>query len=1172
MIASAGALLAATCVHAQAVAPASAAEPSTRPLPNLPAAQARTGASGEEEVVTLSPFEVVSDTRGYFAANTMSGTRFNSKIEDLAASLSVMTKEQMSDFAMLDVNDVFMYMGGVEGTGTYTDYEIDRNGQLTDNVQMNPTMANRVRGISSANISYGNYESMGRTPIDPLVIEGVEVSRGPNANVFGLGNSSGTVNQVPVSANLTRNRTKVEFRTDSYGGYRSSFDTNRVVIPGLFALRASASFNHEDFIREPAGVNTVRYNVFAKFQPTPSTRLSAGFLHYRMNGNRPNYTPPRDYVSAWVEAGKPGWDPIAQVVHLNGQTIGNGGPGTTTPITSDNNLPYYLYRAGTMQTRSNIYVDQGGIAYWTTPSTNNPASNPFTPAANTQSVRLMQSGINLGSPTASPGRYTNQPLFTTTPSVSSKDIYDWSDINLSSVNRLMDRSDTFMAEVDQRVFQTQRQMLAFQLGFFREDSTRYQRTPIGNSGTSGQSGQLFIDINEKNLDGTPNPFFGRPYIAATEPLTRLLPSKWDTYRAQAAYRIDLRGEKSALKWLGLQQISAYNEYKYRITRSYSFRDVLSSNHSWTQTGLTGFAANQARGNQSNVTNGPQSGANIVRGYFRYYVGDNQGANIDYAPSSYSYGNYPFVWGGYTLSGGVPVAGSGRFTNENATLSEVATTDSTGGNNNLKQILKTRGAVLQSYFLNNDLITTFGIREDKVYSKNGVLTTNLVENNTVHDYDTTDRWQAGDYRYNVGKTKTAGAVLHPFRSIRGIGSAASQGSGIGKYLAQIAKGLAVTYNKADNFIPQAPAVDLFLNQLPNITGSGKDYGFWLNLAEGKYVIRVNKWSTKQLNARNGEANTVAQRVLRLDLDISSDAYQLYDRADAWTRLRNPGWTDAQVRQAVADQMKLPTELYNKLYDNFRAGTIAATNDIEAKGMEVELNFNPTRHWTITGSVNKTESTSTNISEAVQKWIDLRMPVWTSIVDPNDDPNLGTGQSQGWATTADNPKRLWWIHNYGGSQTASQNYATFVDAPYRVIKQQEGKSKPNVRKYGFKFSSSYQLSGITDHAILKNFRVGGSVRWEDRGSIGYYGLQTLPTPITELDPNRPIWDKAHWYFDAFVSYRTRLTSHRIPTSVQLNVRNIQESGRLQAIGAFPDGTPNAYRIVDPRQFILSVSFEL
>ena len=46
--------------------------------------------------------------------------RLNSKLEDLASSISVVTKQQMQDFAMLDLNDVFLYEAGTEGTGTYT--------------------------------------------------------------------------------------------------------------------------------------------------------------------------------------------------------------------------------------------------------------------------------------------------------------------------------------------------------------------------------------------------------------------------------------------------------------------------------------------------------------------------------------------------------------------------------------------------------------------------------------------------------------------------------------------------------------------------------------------------------------------------------------------------------------------------------------------------------------------------------------------------------------------------------------------------------------------------------------------------------------------------------------------------------------------------------------------
>src|SRR4051812_11600099 len=190
------------------VAPAPSAAKPAEPTRAVPVVTSSPNASSSspDEAVVLSPFTVTANNKGYYSANTMSGTRFNTKLDDLASSITVMTKGQMSDFAMLDMNDVFLYVAGTEGTGTYTDFSMDRNGSVGDNVQNNPTQANRVRGIAAANISLGNIETMGRVPIDPLNVESIEISRGPNANVFGLGNPSGTVNQVPVSANLNRNR------------------------------------------------------------------------------------------------------------------------------------------------------------------------------------------------------------------------------------------------------------------------------------------------------------------------------------------------------------------------------------------------------------------------------------------------------------------------------------------------------------------------------------------------------------------------------------------------------------------------------------------------------------------------------------------------------------------------------------------------------------------------------------------------------------------------------------------------------------------------------------------------------------------------------------------------------------------------------------------------------
>jgi hypothetical protein len=49
-------------------------------------------------------------------------------------------------------------------------------------------------------------------------------------------------------------------------------------------------------------------------------------------------------------------------------------------------------------------------------------------------------------------------------------------------------------------------------------------------------------------------------------------------------------------------------------------------------------------------------------------------------------------------------------------------------------------------------------------------------------------------------------------------------------------------------------------------------------------------------------------------------------------------------------------------------------------------------------------------------------------------------------------------------------------------------------------------------------------------------------------------------------------RIPITFRLNARNLLENGRLQPIGAFPDGTPNTDRIIDPQQSILQATFDL
>ena len=1094
-----------------------------------------------DEIVALSPFEVVSDTKGYYSSNTMSGTRFNTKLEDLASSITVVSKEQMADFAMLDINDVFLYTAGTEGTGTYTDYTIDRNGSVSENVSLNPTQANRVRGIGAANVSFGNFETMGRTPLDPLVLDAVEVSRGPNANVFGLGSPSGTVNQVAAGANVSRDHSQLQFRGDDWGGYRSSLDVNRVLQQGKLAVRASAAFQHDAYTRKPSGQNTVRYNGMVRFQPFKTTRISASYNFTRTNGNRPNASPPRDSVSFWVASGRPTWDPIAQVIHVNGQTIGAGGVGTTTPITTDNaSVTQWFNRSFTGNGRFFAYVGPNGLEYLgaggSTSSTN--------PGSGSGGLRLQSVNAGVG---IVAGRPSAQPLFTTTPSVSGKDLYDWETINLAAINRFTDQSGTSQVILDQNVLDTQMNRIDVQVAAMREDSKRYSRVTIGELNSNGQSGQLLIDPNEKLLDGSVNPFYLRPYIGIDQPFTRDQPQRWDTYRAQLAYQLNFTHEKNLLHWLGSHQASGYDEYKYRVNRSYSWKDGISDNHSWIPAGAS-------RVQQGASPGGTAASANITRGYFRYYLGDATGNNVDYAPSDFTYGTYNFHYGNPTTG----------YVSEPVLIARDATTDRAGGANNQLTIIKTMGALVQSHFWDDRIVTTFGRRQDRQLVKQGALTGVLNPDGITFNYDSIDHW-ATTYRSNrFGKTEQKGGVLKLFRGWQAI-DAMADGTGPARYFGQFLRGLSLTYNESNSFQPADPRYTVFLTELPNPHGTGKDRGFMLNMFDNRLNLRVNFWKTSQLGNRTGDGPTMATRALRMDM-ASNAAFLLDTQVTTWvaTDPAHASWNQSQIDAEVARQEGLGTAQRNTLLDYYNAGIVGSSNDKVAKGTEIELNFNPTTYWTVAASVTETQQFNSNISSDVQQWLDQRMPIWTTVKDPRGADHI--------FGTADDGPVSWWTTSYGGSQTAAQNYATFIGAPFGVIKQSEGTADPGVRRWNVRASSNYKLRGITEQKFLRNVEVGGAIRWEDKGAIAYYGIMDATGTYTALDRTRPIYNHAHTYVDLNLRYRMRMWANKVGATLQLNVRNLQESGRLQPIGAYPDGTKNTYRIVDPRQFIVTATFDL
>ena len=101
---------------------------------------------------------------------------------------------------------------------------------------------------------------------------------------------------------------------------------------------------------------------------------------------------------------------------------------------------------------------------------------------------------------------------------------------------------------------TERNKLAFQVGWQREDADRVNRNIIGQASSTGASYYLYVDPNTRLLNGQPNPYFGRPYIGAGEPVTESQPYVRDSYRGQGVYIADFTNSKSWTKWIGRHQL------------------------------------------------------------------------------------------------------------------------------------------------------------------------------------------------------------------------------------------------------------------------------------------------------------------------------------------------------------------------------------------------------------------------------------------------------------------------------------------------------------------------------------------------------------------------------------------------------------------------------------------
>jgi outer membrane receptor protein involved in Fe transport len=1049
---------------------------------------------------------VTASTRGYFGGNTTAGTRLSSNIADLASSVTVVTKEFMADFNLLDINDVFMYEAGTEGLSQYTHYETNMDGQITDLSTQDPNNANRVRGIGAVNRTFGNFEMSGVVPIDSINNDGMEISRGPNSSIFGIGNVAGTINAIPATANVSKNKTQVAGRADSLGGYRSTIDVNTVLIRRKLAIRGSAVYQKQGFNLKPSGVYTNLLNGMVQYRPNRRTVFNAFISKYRMHGVRANNMPPSDGITQWKQVGEPSYNPVTNMV-----TLADGSVLTRTQAVSQRLVRNNT--SGAMQ----FYVDQGRLEYVMMRQ----AVDPFDPAVNISGGRQFLE-------TRLQEDYTGQPLFRTNSMVSDSSIYDWNRHNIASSDYSSIDAQTSLLTFDQVIIHTPLHQLAVQAGWFREQSDSFSRVAYGISRTGGSdptTSLLTVDLNTHLLDGTPNPYYGRPYISVL-PYVRKQFSERDSYRMQLAYRLNPRTLDGAWRWLGTHNIVGYGEYKEISVRSARGRYAILSDHSW-------YPDNVARGGYA-IGGMGTAPSNFAPGMMRIYVGDAQGQNVEYAPSFFSDGSSVFEWG--TADAG--------WTSEPVYVDATYLMNNTGAGSNKRQIIKTAGTILQSYFLDDRVITTFGWRHDEQFDTTGVPL--VTHDGITYDAAEFNKWQPGWTR-GAGATHTVGIVFKPFTWLN------------------------IYANKSNSFRPSSPRQDIYFRRIPEEQGIGKDYGFSMNLVRDRLWMRFNKYSIKQLDAVSSPGRTFVNRLKRVDFHkFDSDSeptltnyYNLQRLAGTWAdwvaARQGETWSEERRTAWIAETMRLPSE-----YLEPPKWTNGSSDDIVGKGYEFELNWNPSRTLALKFNFAKQETVNERISATVRQWYTERLAVWESIVDPILSEQAGEDV-------------YWFTNRYEGENSAAQFLASDVDAYLDELYSTQGKSRPQIRKYRANLSAKFNFAGITGNPVLKGLSMTAAVRWEDRLAIGYYGRdcykgQPLPGVVRELDYSRPIYDRARTHADIGFIYITRMFGGKVVARFQVDVRDVFENGHLQPIDAYPNGEPFAYRIVSPRTLIMSVGFDM
>lgn len=1157
----------------------------------------------EEEIFELSPFTVEgSEDQGYRATSTLAGTRIRTDLKDVASAIEVVTKDFLNDIGATDNSSLLQYttnteVAGVRGTyaGLGNGTSIDETGTLRA-----PAGAQRVRGLSAADNTRDFFVS--DIPWDSYNVDRIDIQRGPNSILFGLGKPAGIINAAMSDAALADSG-EVKLRFGSYDSVRGSFSLNKVLIEDTLAVRVATLWDQEKFQQKPAFENDERFYVALRWQPklfadeSMKTSVRLKYEHGEIDANRPRTVTPNDRISPFF---RPTNHPMGG--------LGAGGSATagilansftanreTNPVVGGDNMgqlraadpdynpwygglgndqqPFYFIDGATGATER-IYggfINNGARNANGTIRANNSAILGRRYAGVFHTLTSMSGYANAARlPGYQYGQYREQSL--TDPT-----IFDFYNNLIDGPSKSeWENWDAYNLNFSQTAFQDR---LGLELIYDKQEYNRGGQSALGWAPT------LNIDVLGAFQDLNANPNVGRPFVQAS--------GNGSSYLSDREYkRASLFGEfRPEDKFNNELLLKIFG--KQRLNAVYSSEEFGAENQSWNN-----YATTQAFDAYTTVNvpfnDRPPLGV-VYLGPAINTRSSLAGANIPAVGSNIKFNDGPMyhfssqwtnpnqIWGqAWTPPNDIvfnasdanaqfqaanPANYAGWNSNYNLDIASYADGDPgliTGANKSLRSVTSYAGS-LQSFFWNDALVGTYGWRYDHIENfdvkaqGNGPRGTFVVAPG-IYELPTTPAAEIKEH------STSWGAVLH-----------------MNKLFSDdiLPFNLSLSYNESSNFEVADARRNLYGSIIANPTGSTEDFGVLISTKDNKYSLRAIKYEASVQNASTQAGNLnyllgsfVADGLRwrnvflynlnaytldtangsnewRYNFDPAADETQEQATArenaaiNAWNEIQ--AWMPAEFYQAW--NFTPPANIANPQASEVRSyhpatppSGLTLTSDTRSKGYEFEMTANPSDRLRIAFNASRTEANRTNVGSA--ETVEYVNYLTQMMAGPAGELRQFSG-----GPTA-NTFRTNWNNNIG---------------TWTLLRLQEGASASEIRKWRYNLTANYTFND----GGLKGFGVGGSYRWQDRVVVGYPVIAQSATAYT-FDLDNPFYGPSEDGVDLWASYERKL-GDKIDWKVQLNVRNAFDGDSLIPISVQPDGnTWASVRIAPTQEWFLTNTF--